>query len=275
MRMASLTAPIKRVAASHELLWNLTLRELRTKYRKSVLGWTWSMLNPLATVAIYSFVFGHLFGAVAPEGTNSHIATFALYLLCALLPWNFLMLVTNTGMNSLVGNAALVRKVAFPREVLVFANSLHGIVQFSIELGLLTTALVIAGSYFFVWIPVVIVQMVLLMLFASGLALALAAGNVYFRDLSYLWQIFSQVWFFATPIVYMPSLIEGKVPNAVEYVLKLNPMAVFGQGFRRSMYDNTFPGWDNLGACALVALLSMLIGWSIFTKLSRRFAEEL
>jgi ABC-2 type transport system permease protein len=273
--MTALTAPIKRVAASHELLWNLTLRELRTKYRKSVLGWTWSMLNPLATVAIYSFVFGHLFGASAPEGTNSHIATFALYLLCALLPWNFLMLVTNTGMNSLVGNAALVRKVAFPREVLVFANSLHGIVQFSIELGLLTTALVIAGSYFFVWIPVVIVQMVLLMLFASGLALALAAGNVYFRDLSYLWQIFSQVWFFATPIVYMPSLIEGKVPNAVEYVLKLNPMAVFGQGFRRSMYDNTFPGWDNLGACALVALLSMLIGWSIFTKLSRRFAEEL
>ena len=275
MRMASLTAPIKRVAASHELLWNLTLRELRTKYRKSVLGWTWSMLNPLATVAIYSFVFGHLFGAVALEGTNSHIATFALYLLCALLPWNFLMLVTNTGMNSLVGNAALVRKVAFPREVLVFANSLHGIVQFSIELGLLTTALVIAGSYFFVWIPVVIVQMVLLMLFASGLALALAAGNVYFRDLSYLWQIFSQVWFFATPIVYMPSLIEGKVPNAVEYVLKVNPMAVFGQGFRRSMYDNAFPGWDNLGACAMVALVSMLIGWSIFTKLSRRFAEEL
>ena len=273
--MSSLVAPIKRVAASHELLWNLTLRELRTKYRKSVLGWSWSMLNPLATVAIYSFVFGHLFGADAPLGANSDVKAFALYLLCALLPWNFFMLVTNTGMNSLVGNAALVRKVAFPREVLVFANSLHGIVQFSIELGLLTIALVIAGSYFFVWIPVVVLQMVLLMLFASGLALALSAGNVYFRDLSYLWQIFSQVWFFATPIVYMPSLIEGKVPGWVEAVMKVNPMAVFAQGFRRSMYDNTFPGWDNLGACALVAVVSMVLGWSLFTKLSRRFAEEL
>ena len=273
--MTSVLAPARRVAASHELLWNLTLRELRTKYRKSVLGWSWSMLNPLATVAIYSFVFGHLFGAVAPKGTHSDVQTFALYLLCALLPWNFLMLVTNTGMNSLVANAALVRKVAFPREVLVFANSLHGIVQFGIEMLLLTTALVIAGSYFFVWIPVVILQMVLLMFFASGLALFLAAGNVYFRDLNYLWQIFSQVWFFATPIVYMPSLIEGKVPHAVKAVLDLNPMAVFGQGFRRSMYDNSFPGWDNLGACAAVAVLSMLIGWSIFTKLSRRFAEEL
>jgi ABC-type polysaccharide/polyol phosphate export permease len=117
--------------------------------------------------------------------------------------------------------------------------------------------------------------MLLLALFASGLALALAAGNVYFRDLGYLWQIFSQVWFFATPIVYMPALIEGKVPSWVEMILKLNPMAVFAQGFRRSMYDNSFPGWDNLGACAAVALLSMVIGWSIFTKLSRRFAEEL
>jgi ABC-2 type transport system permease protein len=271
----SVLAPVKRVAASHELLWNLTLRELRTKYRKSLLGWTWSMLNPLATVAIYTFVFGHLFQAQAPVGDPSGVMSFALYLLCALLPWNFFMLVTNTGMNSMIGNAALVTKVSFPREVLVFANSLHGIVQFSIELLLLTVALVLAGSYFFVWIPVVILQMLLLALFASGLALALAAGNVYFRDLGYLWQIFSQVWFFATPIVYMPALIEGKVPNWVEMIMKLNPMAVFAQGFRRSMYDNSFPGWDNLGACALVAVVSMVIGWSIFTKLSRRFAEEL
>ena len=273
--MASVITPIKRITAAHELLWNLTLRELRTKYRKSILGWTWSMLNPLATVAIYSFVFGHLFGADAPIGLHSGVRSFALYLRCALLPWNFFMLVTNSGMNAMIGNGALVKKVYFPREVLVFANSLHGIVQFSIELTLLTVAVVLAGSYFFFWIPVVIVQMLLLSLFASGLALALAAGNVYFRDLGYLWQIFSQMWFFATPIVYMPALVEGKVPNWVEMILKLNPMAVFAQGFRRSMYDNAFPGWDNLGACAIVALLSMVIGWSIFTKLSRRFAEEL
>jgi lipopolysaccharide transport system permease protein len=268
-------APVKRVAASHELLWNLTLRELRTKYRRSVLGWGWSMMNPLATVAIYTFVFGHLFKAQAPLGINSDLQVFALYLLCGLLPWNFFMLVTNTGMNSLLANAALVRKVAFPREVLVFANSLHGIVQFSIEMGLLTIALLIAGSIFLPWLPVVLVQMVLLLLFASGLALGLAAANVYFRDLGYLWQIFSQVWFFATPIVYTPDLIEGRVPGWVEVLLDFNPMAVFVQGFRRSMYDSAFPGWDNLGACALVATVSMVLGWSLFTKLSRRFAEEL
>ena len=273
--MGSVLAPVKRVAAAHELLWNLTLRELRTKYRRSVLGWTWSMLNPLATVAIYTFVFGHLFQAQAPKGDPSGITIFALYLLCGLLPWNFFMLVTNTGMGSLIANAALVRKVAFPREVLVFANSLHGIVQFGIEMGLLTIALLIAGSIFLPWLPVVLLQMTLLMFFASGLALGLSAANVYFRDLGYLWTIFSQVWFFATPIVYTPSVIEGRVPNWVEMIMKLNPMAVFVQGFRRSMYDGRFPGWDNLGACALVALVTMVLGWSLFTKLSRRFAEEL
>ena len=273
--MPALIGPMKRVAGSHELLWNLTLRELRTKYRRSVLGWTWSMLNPLATVAIYSFVFGHLFGADAPEGLSSGVQAFALYLLCALLPWNFLMLVTNTGMNSLVANAPLVRKVAFPREVLVFANSLHGVVQFSIELGLLSLALVLAGSLFFLWIPIVMLQMVLLMMFASGLALALAAGNVYFRDLSYLWQIFSQVWFFATPIVYTPDLLVERVPEWTQKVLDVNPMASFAEGFRRTMYDGVFPGWGNLAMCTVVSIVSLTIGWAIFTKSSRRFAEEL
>lgn len=273
--MSLVLAPVRRVISSRELLWNLTLRELRTKYRRSVLGWSWSMLNPLATVAIYSFVFGHLFGADAPIGTNSGIRTFALFLLCALLPWNFLMLVTNTGMNSLVGNAALVRKVAFPREVLVFANSLHGAVQFGIELGLLTVALVVAGSFFFVWLPVALLQMFLLMLFASGLALALAAGNVYYRDLGYLWQIFTQVWFFATPIVYAPSLLDGRVPDWLHDVLEMNPMAMFAEGFRRTMYDNQFVGWGNLAASTAVALGSLMVGWTVFTKSSRRFAEEL
>ena len=117
--------------------------------------------------------------------------------------------------------------------------------------------------------------MVLLTLFATGIALALAAGNVYFRDLGYLWQIFGQIWFFVTPIVYMPSLVEGRVPEWAQWIWKLNPMAVFSQGFRRSMYDGRFAGWSNLGACAIVSVISMILGWSMFTKLSRRFAEEL
>lgn len=271
----TLSRSVREVIDARELLWNLTLRELRTKYRNSILGWGWSMLNPLATVAIYSYVFGHLFGAQAPTGTASAITNFALYLLCALLPWNFLMLVSGTGMSSLVANSSLVKKVAFPRQVLVLSNSLHGVVQFLIELGLLLMAVAIAGNRSVILVPILLLQVCLLLMFATGIALGLAAMNVYFRDLGYLWQIFTQVWFFATPIVYTPALLEERAPSWVLAVLDYNPMAVFGQGFRRTMYDGSFPGIDNLAACFLVALTALVMGWSLFTKLSRRFAEEL
>src|SRR6478735_12213819 len=93
------------VYRSRDLLWNLTLRELRTKYRRSFLGWAWSMLNPLSQILIYGFVFGTLLGSTAPVGDPSGLDNFALYLLCGLLPWNFFVLVQNTAMGSILGNA--------------------------------------------------------------------------------------------------------------------------------------------------------------------------
>ncbi len=262
--------------SSRELLWNLTLRELRTKYRRSFLGWAWSMLNPLATVAIYSFVFGSLLGSDAPLGDPSGLHVFALYLLCALLPWNFFALVTNSGMGSLLGNAGLVRKVAFPRQVLILSQVLHGCVQFGIEIGLLVVVLVIAGSPVLPWLPVTVGLMLLLAVFATGFALALSALAVYFRDLGYLWQILLQVWFFATPIVYPESLLDDRsIDGAARRLLDINPMSVFARAFRRTLYDGTAPGLRSVGYLVLAALISLIVGWWAFSKLSRRVAEEL
>lgn len=264
----------RRVAASRELLWNLTLKELRTKYRRSFLGWTWSMLNPLATVAIYSLVFGHLFRAEPPVGSPSGTAVYALFLLCGLLPWNFFVLVTTTGMSSVIANAALVRKVAFPREVLVFSNSLHAAVQFSIEMSLLLVVMSFSGLTFLPWLPLIVLQMLILLVFSSGIALAFAAACVYFRDLSYLWQIASQVLFFSTPIVYSEAVVKDRMPTWLASILQWNPVAVFVKGFRRLIYDGRFMGWSNLLTCSAVAVASLALGWTIFTRLSRRFAEE-
>jgi len=272
----TIMSTLAQLNSSRELLWNLTLRELRTKYRRSVLGWSWSLLNPLATVVIYGFVFGTLFGSTAPVGDPSDLENFALYLLCALLPWNFFTLVQNTAMGSIIGNAGLVRKVAFPREVLVLAQVGHGLVQFSIEMSLLGVVLVVFGSPIIPWLPVTILLMVLLAAFAGGIGMALAAIGVYFRDLPYLWGIVLQVWFFATPIVYPPSLLEdADVPTWVRDVLSLNPMAVFAEAFRRTLYDGTAPGWKSVLALAVIAFTTLGIGWKIFEKLSYRFAEEL
>lgn len=273
--MSRVLEPVRNVFAARELLWNLTLRELRTKYRRSFLGWTWSMLNPLATVAIYTFVFGYLLGSEAPVGNPSELHTFSLYLLCGLLPWNFFTMVTSLGMGSLLSNAALVRKVAFPREVLVFANAIHGLVQFGIELMLLLVVMLIAGSMFLPWLPVIALQILFLLLFSSGVALGLAAVNVYFRDIGYLWEIFTRVLFFATPIIYSVELIEDQVAEPFATILHWNPMAIFVRGFRHSIYDGAFAGWSELLASFIVAALAMSIGWTIFTKMSRRFAEEL
>lgn len=273
----SVLAPMYAVAnvyRSRELLWNLTLRELRTKYRRSFLGWAWSMLNPLATVAIYGFVFGVLFKAVAPTGDPSGLTSFALFMLCALLPWNFFALVNNFGLAAISGNAGLVRRVAFPREVLVFSSVLHAVVQFSIEMALLCVVLLIAGSPFLPWLPVVVLTSVLLAAFASGFALALSALAVYFRDLTYLWGIVLQVWFFATPIVYAPTLLDANVPSWAKTLLELNPMLHFAAVYRRCLYDGGAPGWRTLLVLALISVASLAAGWWVFLRFGRRLPEE-
>ena len=213
------------VYQSRELLWNLTLRELRTKYRRSFLGWAWSMLNPLATVAVYGFVFGVLFQATAPPGDPSGLTAFALYMLCALLPWNFFALVNKLGLGAVSGNSGLVRRVAFPTEILVFSNVLHACVQFSIEMTLLFVVLIVAGSPIIPWLPVVVAHVVAAGDVRDRVRAGLSALAVYFRDMNYLWAIVLQVWFFATPIVYSPELLEDRAPEWVQQVLQAEPDA--------------------------------------------------
>ncbi len=262
------------VLRSRDLLWNLTLRELRTKYRRSFLGWTWSMLNPLATVAIYGVVFGVLFGVNAPVGEPSGLRNFALFLVCGILPWNFFALMNTLGMTSISGNAELVRRVYFARETLVFSNVLHALVQFGIELLIISVILLIAGSFFLPWLPVVVFTSVLLAVFGAGFALALSALSVYFRDISYLWTIVMQAWFFATPIVYPPSLAADALPGWAYDVLSLNPMARFVEIYRDTMYGAGPPSWSTLGGLVITSIAALTIGWMIFSKLSRRLPEE-
>ena len=166
-------------------------------------------------------------------------------------------------MGAIVNNAGLVRKVYFPRETLVLAQVLHGLVQFSIEMTLLVIVLLVFGSPLLLWLPVTILLMLLLALFGTGFGLALSVLSVFFRDLNYLWGIVLQVWFFATPIVYPPDLLEGRVPDWVQTILNNNPMAKFAAAFRRTLYDGAAPGWK---AMLVLALLS-------FGSVARRMVD--
>ena len=259
-----------------ELLTNLTLRELRGKFKRTALGWAWSMLNPLSAIAIYSVVFKLFLGGNPDIGNPSGLNNFTLWLTCALLPWNF----TNNGIQatlpSLVGNSNLVKKVYFPREFIAASSVLSWLVTYFIELGVLSVFFLIFGQVVFQWLPVVMIFVILQTLFVTGIALMFSALNVYFRDVQHFVSIGMQVWFYLTPIVYRTALANEKLGGGVaSTIYGLNPMTRFVDAYRDLLYNQRFPPLSTWIGCILVSVLSLLAGWAVFSRLEPRFAEEL
>jgi ABC-type polysaccharide/polyol phosphate export permease len=265
---------IAELRLSRELLTNLTMRELRGKYKRSALGWAWSMLNPLSSMLIYTFVFGIVLPGNKPPPMAHGKGVFAMFLLCGLLPWNFFAATTSGGLTTVVGMGNLVKKVWFPREVLVFALTGAGLVQFGIELSLLTVALIVFGNMVLPWLVPVLFISLLLVAFSVGIALMLAAAYVYFRDLAYLWSIFVQIWFFLTPIVYQTGLVSDRLPGWANAIYNANPMAVFADAYRHVLYHLTWPTSKQMVYLLVCSIVSMAGGLSVFSRLSPRFAEE-
>jgi len=266
---------LKDIVASRGLLWNLTLRELRAKYRRSIVGWGWSMLNPLSQMLIYTVVFGAIFGVQAPPGDPSGITIYSLYLLSGILPWGFINLICGLGLQSLLNNAHLIRKVNFARETLVFSEVLFCLVQFSIEMSLLCIVLLIFGSPLLPWLPMLVFLMLLLAAFSAGVALILSIGSVFFRDLRYLWTIVSQVWFFSTPVIYDPARVEERISGFWYSVYHWNPSTAFVRSFRHVTFDGRAPELSDLVVLVVVSAVSLTLGLAVFNRFSRRIAEEL
>lgn len=266
---------VRDIIAARGLLWNLTLRELKQRYRGSFLGWAWSMLNPLSHMLILTFVFGVAFGITARVGDPSGIDIYGFYVLSGIIPWGFFSLVCMLGLQSITSNASLVRKVAFPRETLVLSQVFFSFVQFSIEMAIVCVALALAGSAIYLYVPIAFILMVTLGVFATGIALMLSVGSVYFRDLGYLWSIINQVWFYSTPVIYDPARFDGRVNDTVISILHWNPPAVYLRALRHSLYDGRFPGFADVLYCITVSVVSLVVGLRVFRRFSRRIAEEL
>ena len=263
------------LSRSRELFWNLTLRELRTRYKRSALGWAWSMLNPLATMLIYTFVFVTLLESDAPVGDPSGLRAYGIFILCAILPWNFMAVGVGTSMGAVLGNAGLVKKVAFPREHLVLASVAASLVTLFIEIGVLSVVLVFFGRIDVLQLPGLILTAVLLTAFVVGMSLTLSAANVFFRDIGHLWGIVVQVWFFLTPVVYPPEIVQDKLPSGLLWVYNHLPMSIAVEMFRNLLYDGRYPTLANFGALLIWGVVVMWIGWAIFKRFAPRFPEEL
>jgi ABC-2 type transport system permease protein len=268
------------LSQSRELVLNLTLRELRGKYKRSFLGWTWSLLNPLSTMLIYSLVFGVILKVHIPPGDPSGLEIFPLFLLCGLLPWGFLANGMTGGMESLVGNANLIKKVYFPREVLVIANVNSWGFSLCIEMAVLALAVLIAGNMVLPWLPLVLVFMAVEYAFVLGVALLLSVLNVYFRDTRHLVGILLSLWFYLTPIVYPITLVPTSTEIlgrdvAARLIYSINPMVGFTQIFQSLIYDLRFPGLGQVVYVVLVSLATLALGAFVFGRLEGRLAEEL
>jgi ABC-2 type transport system permease protein len=258
--------------ASRELLRNLVLRDLRGRYKRSVLGIVWSLINPLASLLVYATVFRYLLKAQPAPGDPSELNNFALWLMCGLLPWAFFSTATSTALRSVADNAGLVRKVYFPREVLVIGTIGALGVTFGIEMLLLIIALLIGGNMVLPWIPMLLVLMVLLFAFSVGVSLVLAASYVYFRDLSHLWTVAMQVGFYAVPVIYPITLLQD---YAVPYnVVRYNPLSVFVSSIRNVLFDLRMPPTTHLLYLLAWTVAMVIIGFGVFRRLAPRFAEE-
>ena len=267
---------VAEIVESRELITNLTLRELRGRYKRSLLGWTWSLLNPLSTVVIYSIVFGVLLDAPTTVGDPSGTDNFTVWLLCGLLPWTFFATSLNGSMGVLTGNASLIRKVYFPREGLVLSFVASMLVTFLIEMLVLFVILVIFGNNFWPWLPLVALLMAIQTVFVTGFALALSVLNVYFRDVQYLvGSILLQAWFFLTPIVYPVETVSDKASKSVARLYTWNPMVRFVETYRDLLYDNRGPTLVNSVYLVSIAAIVLAVGMKIFRRYESRLAEEL
>jgi ABC-type polysaccharide/polyol phosphate export permease len=273
-------ATLTELSNARELMVNLTLRELRGKYKRSILGWSWSLFNPLVTMAIFTLVFLVFLKVDIPPGDPSGMNVFAFYLLCGLLPWNFLANGINGSMTALIDNATLIKKVYFPREILVAANVTSWLASLLIELAVFGLVLLIAGNMVLPWLPALLVLVAVQAVFVVGIGLLLSVLNVYFRDVQHLMGILLQFWFYSTPVVYPLSVVPASVELfglevPARAIYELNPMVRFVEAYRDLLYDLTFPPAGDVAYLLAAAALALAVGLVAFNRLEPKLAEEL
>lgn len=258
------------------LIWNLAQRDLRSRYKKSVLGWLWSLLNPASTLIIYTIVFGGLLGAEIEPAANGR-SNFGLHLFAGLVVWNFFNLGVTGSITALASSGGLLKKVYFPASAPAVANLLTSLNQVLIEMAIL--AVFIAGfgnaSAYMLLMPAVIA---LTGLFALGIGLWVSILNLFYRDIGYLTTIVLNVWFFATPIVYsisMEKLTATKIAGVQLHTLLLvNPVTDLVQINRQLFYFNQWPDGGMLAYAAVAAVASLALGSFMFNRKAQFVSEE-
>lgn len=273
--MAPSESPL-RIWEYRNLIFHLAQRDLKARHKKSILGWLWSLINPAATLAIYTMVFGVFLKVPPPIAGDGETKVFALYLFTALIIWNFFNSIVNGSMLAFQTSGGMLTKVYFPPECPAIANMCVAFVQFLIELAIALAFLV--GLGVFSWTVVfAFITVIQVALFSIGIGLVVSLWNIRFRDVSYLIGIGMQMLFYATPIVYRADIIPEKLGGwfPIRRLFELNPMTQFVTNMRRALYTLEAPPLNDMLLLSAVSILVAVGGWVIFSRSAPGVIEEL
>ncbi len=247
-----------------ELLWVLMMRDIKVRYKQSVLGGLWVIMRPLISMAIFTLIFGML-ANIPSEGLP-----YPLFVYAALLPWTYFSQAVSVSGNSLVGSAGLVGKVYFPRVILPMASVAGGLIDLGISSVMLVILMFVFGVGWSVGMLAVPFFVLTITITALGVGTLFSALTVAYRDFTNITGYFLQIWLFATPVIYPVTLI----PEKWRWVMYFNPMASQVEGFRSSFLGKPI---DPLSAVIslVFSLVLLAVGMGYFHKVERRFADIL
>lgn len=255
---------LKEIYEYREMIFSLVRRDLRGRYKGSMLGFLWTFLNPLLQLAVYTMVFSIIM--------RSNIQQYYLFLFVALVPWIFFSTSLNGGCTCIMSNAEMVKKIYFPREVMPISFVSSCFINMLLSFVAVFGVLLVTGYGFN---PLALLFMPLIMaieyLLALGMVLLASALTVYFRDLAYILSILTMAWQFLTPVMYASSML----PEKLQAIWRLNPMTPVVEAYRAILYYKQVPDIGTLGAAFVLGLIFLVVGELMFRRLQRGFAEEM
>lgn len=264
-----MSAAIKALWSYRGFILGSVKREFQSKYRNSLLGIAWTVLQPLAMIIVYTVIFSQIMRAKLP-GVES-LFGYSIYLCAGVITWGFFAEIVSRAQSMFIDNANLLKKLSFPRLCLPMTLVLNAILNFSIIFGLFTIFLLVSGQYpgwvFLALFPVLLVQV----FFSIGLGITLGVLNVFFRDVGQLFAVVLQFWFWLTPIVYPANIL----PPAVQSLMQLNPMASLVGAYQQILVHGQWPVWSSLWLPVLLAVLLCFWGLRLFRKHSGELVDEL
>ena len=246
-----------------DLLYVLTLRDVKVRYKQTLLGVLWAIIQPFFMMVIFTLFFSRL------AGIQSNGVPYEIFAYAGLVPWTFFSNAVNSSGNSLVGNSSLITKVYFPRMIIPLAAIGAGLIDFVIAFGLLVLLMIyydIGFSLNLLMLPALILLTALL---AAGVGMWMSAINVKYRDVRYALPFLIQTWMFATPVIYPFNL----VPDKWRWLLTINPLTGIIEGYRSAIFGNSFD-LTGLGISTVTTLLVLVYSFSKFRQMERSFADK-